>query len=98
MSYKNWTQGRRGVAVGVSIAVIVFGLRALQGHFAQAADSHAATDQNTEMLEQVVLLVTELGERAKAEDVATEQDKKRCLQGKIVDLEICGAAGVEPAL
>lgn len=80
----------------MAIAVTVFSLKALFGHFAEAADSHAVTEQNGKMLAQVVLLVTELGERAKAEDAATEQDKMRCLQGKILDLEICGAAGVEP--
>ena len=40
-------------------------------------------------------VLAELTEREKAKDSALEQDAMRCRQGKIIDREICGAAGVE---
>lgn len=83
------------VASTVVAAVILLGLDGWKGHFAAANQTEERSKENKKKIDPVIALVRELGERVRAEDAALEQDAMRCRQGKIVDREICGAAGVE---
>lgn len=96
---KKWLIRVSGTVGG---AIILLALAAQVSHYAHSEDTEDRSLENEQRnveqdkaLEPMWEIVEKLGNRAAAEDAGLEQDKKRCLQCKIKDPEICGAAGVE---
>lgn len=90
------------VAGTVIAATIFIGVVAQIGHYSHAEDTEERSLENEQRnveqdaaLAPIKELVEELGQRHADTDAGLEQDKMRCLQCKIKDVDICGAAGVE---
>lgn len=96
---KKWLIRVSGTVGG---AVILLAIAAQVTHYSHAEDTEERSLENEQRnveqdkaLAPILKIVEELGNRQAAEDAGLEQDKMRCLQCKIKDVEICGAAGVE---
>lgn len=93
---------RKGVAVAVSAAVIIFGLKLWFGHFeftgataAKANELDIRQEQSEKTQQELIALTKSLGAIHDAEQAAMAKVGELCRSGKLTDCGDCGAAGVE---
>jgi hypothetical protein len=83
---------------GVATAVILFGLNSIfgffSGHFAQAGTTEDRSLQNEAAIAPIIKLLTELGNRAAADDARLKLYKELCTAGKLTDCGDCAEAGI----
>ena len=90
-----------GVGATVAGAVILFGMNAQLGHYAQGGENTDDIEQNTrsigeteEIQERLVGIVESLSNIHKGADAALAKVGELCRAGKLVDCDDCAAAGV----
>lgn len=79
----------------VAAAVILLGINAWVGHFAQAGQDHRSIEETQEIQERLTGIVEYLSNIHRDADAALAKVAELCRSGKFKDCEDCAAAGVE---